>query len=118
MTENTRTIERYLEGFRRTDRAQVLSCLTDDVEWDVPGLFTARGREAFGAHLVEEGFAGSPRIALTRLIEQQDVVVAEGTVDTQRADGTVLHLAFCDVFEMQGGRIRRLVSYLMTTPGP
>ena len=23
------------------------------------------------------------------------------------------HLAFCDVFEMQGGRIGRLISYLM-----
>jgi ketosteroid isomerase-like protein len=43
------------------------------------------------------------------------VAVAEGTVRTQRKDGTLLNLAFCDVFEMQHGRIRRLVSYLMET---
>jgi hypothetical protein len=41
--------------------------------------------------------------------------VAEGSVRTQRTDGTFLNLAFCDVFEMQDGRIRRLTSYLMET---
>ena len=43
------------------------------------------------------------------------VVVAEGTVRTARTDGVVMTLAFCDVFEMRGGKIRRLVSYLMET---
>ena len=28
-------------------------------------------------------------------------------------DGVIMNLAFCDVFEMQSGKIRRLVSYLM-----
>ena len=50
-----------------------------------------------------------------RLTEGDDVVVAEGVVHTQRKDGTVLSLAFRDVFEMQGARIRRLTSYLMET---
>lgn len=27
----------------------------------------------------------------------------------------ILHLVFCDVFDMRGGKIRRLVSYLMET---
>ncbi len=36
-----------------------------------------------------------------------------GTVRTQRKDGAFLNLAFCDVFEMHGGKIRRLISYLM-----
>ena len=35
---------------------------------------------------------------------------------TQRTDGTLVNLVFCDVFEMQDGKIRRLISYLMETP--
>ena len=35
--------------------------------------------------------------------------------EQQRKDGTFLNLAMCDVFEMQGGKIRRLISYLMET---
>lgn len=113
MTRNTSVIDRYMDGFRRSDRAAILSCLTDDVEWQLPGAFHARGKHAFGEHIVDEGFVGRPTIAVTRLTEAGDVVVAEGTVRTERTDGAVLNLAFCDVFEMQGGRIRRLTSYLM-----
>lgn len=54
-------------------------------------------------------------ITVTRMTEEDDVVVAEGFVRTQQTDGMMLNLAFCDVFEMRGGKIRRLVSYLMQT---
>lgn len=32
MTENKRTVERYMDGFRRSDHEQILSCLADVVE--------------------------------------------------------------------------------------
>ena len=104
-----------MDGFRRTDRAVILSTLTDDVEWDIPGAFHVQGKDEFARHIVDEGFVASPAIAVTRLVEDDDVVVAEGTVRTQRQDGTFLNLAFCDVFEMQDGKIRRLISYLVQT---
>ena len=31
MTENKQTVEKYIEGFRRSDHAMILDCLTDDV---------------------------------------------------------------------------------------
>lgn len=52
------------------------------------------------------------------MTEADDVVVAEGSVRTQRKGGAVLTLAFCDIFEMQNGRIRRLTSYLMDVGTP
>ena len=102
-----------MDGFRRTDRSQILSCLTDDVEWVLPGAFHVRGKDAFATHIVDEGFVGQPTITVTRLIEADDVVVAEGSVRAPRQDGAILDLVFCDVFDMRDGKIRRLVSYLM-----
>jgi len=113
MTPNQRTVEAYMDGFRRTDREQILSCLTDDVRWLIPGMFDVHGREAFAGHIVDEGFTGAPEITITRLVEADDVVVAEGTVLAPRTDGTVMRLVFCDVFEMRDGKIRALTSYLM-----
>lgn len=104
-----------MDGFRTTDRARILSCLTDDVEWEIPGVFHVRGKEQFNEHIVDEGFAGSPEIAVTRLTEENAVVVAEGSVRAHRTDATIVNLVFCDVFEMHDGRIRRLISYLMET---
>ena len=113
MSENKRTVESYMEGFRQSDRPKILSCLSDDVEWLIPGVFHVSGREDFARHIVDEGFVGRPAIEVTRLVEEHEVVVAEGSVRTERTDGTFLRLAFCDVFEMQDTKIRKLISYLM-----
>src|SRR5688500_13763130 len=111
MTRNKQTVENYMEAFRKTDREQILSCLTDDVEWNIPGFFDVKGKEAFNQHIVEEGSEPFPDIGVTRLTEENDVVVAEGTVRARRSDGEVIHLVFCDVFEMRNEKIRRLISY-------
>lgn len=115
MTANKRTVENYMEAFGRSDHEQVLACLTDDVEWIIPGAFHLHGKEAFDKEIENAAFVGRPVITVTRLTEENDVVVAEGSVRTQRKDGVVMDLAFCDVFEMHGGKIRRLISYLMAT---
>jgi len=115
MSENKRTVEMYMEGFRNTDRGTILSCVTDDVQWEIPGMFQIQGRDAFDLHIVDPGFAGNPIIEVTRLTEENDVVIAEGTVIARREDGSPLPLAFCDVFEMRDAKIRRLISYLVQT---
>ena len=113
MTENKRVVEKYMEGFRRSDHAMVLSCLTDDVEWLIPGAFHLHGKKDFDREIVGQGFEPRPEITIARLTEENDVVVAEGAVRTRRTTGDVVALEFCDVFEMRDGRIRRLISYLM-----
>ena len=113
MTRNKRTVESYMDGFRETNRPQILSCLTDDVEWWIPGAFRVKGKAEFARHIVDEGFAGKPVIIVDRLIEEGDVVVAEGSVRAPKSDGTFLDLAFCDVFDLRDAKICRLVSYLV-----
>ena len=113
MTRNQKTVEAYMEAFRQTDRARVLACLTEDVEWEIPGVFHTHGKAEFETHILDEGFAPHPAITVTRMVERDDVVVAEGTVQAKRSDGAVMNLVFCDVFELRDGRIRKLVSYLM-----
>jgi ketosteroid isomerase-like protein len=113
MTENKQIVKRYMEGFGRSDHGQILSCLTEDVEWEIPGAFHLRGKEAFDKEIENQAFVGRPAITVSRMTEENNVVVAEGSVRTQRRDGTLLNLRYCDVFVMQTGSIKQLVSYLM-----
>ena len=117
MSPNKRTVEKYMDAFRRSDHQQVLSCLTDDVEWVLPGLFHVKGKDAFDREIENPAFVGSPVITVTRLTEEGNVVVAEGSVRAARRDGGTLNAVFCDVFEMQDAKIRRLISYLMEVKG-
>jgi uncharacterized protein len=116
VSENKRTVEKYMEGFRLSDHEMILSCLTDDVEWILPGAFRLVGKEAYDAEIENPAFTGSPEILVHRLTEENDVVVAEGRVKAQQKDGTHITLAMCDVFEMRDAKICRLTSYLVSVP--
>jgi ketosteroid isomerase-like protein len=102
-----------MDAFGLSDHAAVLSCLTDDVEWVMPGAFHLNGKPAFDKEIENPAFVGRPKITVTRMIEDGDVIVAEGSVQAGRSDGGRLDAVFCDVFEMRGALIRRLTSYVM-----
>src|SRR5215218_11132800 len=98
MSRNTTTVERYLHGFRRSDHAQILSCLTDDIEWTVFGAFHLTGKEAYDAAIEGPGWVGPPRLEVVRMVEQDDVVMAELTGEAPRETGEVLRTSMADVF--------------------
>jgi|SRR5690606_21778834 ketosteroid isomerase-like protein len=114
MKENKLTIEKYIEGFRRSDHQMILDCLTDDVVWIMPGVYKHEGKQEFDKEIENENFVGSPTIQIKRLVEENNIVIAEGAVQGRMKNGNALDAVFCDVFEMEDGKIRQLTSYLMT----
>ena len=112
MTENKHIVERYMDGFNRSDHEQILSCLTEDVEWEMPGAFHLVGKYAFDKEIENDAFVGSPTITIARMVEEDDVVIAEGQVRAKRKDGDFLNAVFCDVFVMTNARIKGLTTYL------
>jgi ketosteroid isomerase-like protein len=113
MTTNKQTVQKYMDGFNAGDHDMILSCVTDDVVWEMPGFFHLTGKEAFDNEIENENFVGRPIIHTLRTVEEADIVVAEGTVKCERKEGGWLNAAFCDVFHMRGGKIRQLTSYVL-----
>jgi len=113
MTPNKKTVEKYMDGFNKSDHKQILSCLTEDVEWILPGVFHLKGKDEFDKEIENPAFVGRPAIVITRMIEENNVVVAEGTVRAKKKDAEFINLVYCDVFVMKNGLIKQLTSYLM-----
>lgn len=113
MTTNKQMVQKYIGGFTAGDHASILSCLAEDVVWEVPGVFYVTGKEAFENEIENEAFTGLPNITIKRLVEEDNIVVAEGTVQAEKKDGGLFNAVFCDVFHMQEGKIKKLTSYLM-----
>ncbi|WP_254548650.1 nuclear transport factor 2 family protein [Catellatospora tritici] len=105
MSRNKQTVERYLDGFRRHDHGQILSCLTDDIEWTVYGAFHLTGKQAYDAAIEGPGFIGPPTLNVVRLVEQDDVVMAELTGSVTRDTGEVMRMSMAEVFVMRDGLI-------------
>lgn len=112
MTENKKTVEKYMAAFDHSDHTEILSCLTEDVEWIIPGYIHRKGKDEFDQEIENDQNEGSPKIMVTRLVEEKNIVVAEGTVSQKLKTGEEVNLVFCDVFEMKEAKIQKLISYL------
>ncbi|MEO7559552.1 MAG: nuclear transport factor 2 family protein [Nitrosospira sp.] len=98
MSPNKMTVQKYMDGFNKSDHEQILSCLADDIEWLMPGAFHLEGKDAFDKEIENDAFTGSPIIKITRMTEENNVGIAEGTVRAARRDGGLLNAIFCDAF--------------------
>ncbi|WP_239023237.1 nuclear transport factor 2 family protein [Flavobacterium endoglycinae] len=88
--------------------------MTDDIIWEMPGIYQHVGKEEFDKEIENENFVGSPTIQIFKLIEENNTVIAEGAVQGNMTNGGKLDAVFCDVFEMENGKIKKLTSYLMS----
>jgi receptor family ligand binding protein len=50
-----------MAGFRASDHEAILSCLTEDVEWVIPGMFHSKGKPAFDREIETTRSWASPR---------------------------------------------------------
>ena len=105
-SRNIETVNTYLDGFRKNDHEQILSCLTDDIEWTVFGAFHLTGKEAYDKAI--DGapeFIDPPELEVVRMVEQGDVVMAELTGTVKRAAGGQVRMSMAEVFVMRDGKI-------------
>ena len=114
MASNKDVVTSYYERFGRLDRKGVLALLTDDVEWtewggpEGPALH--RGKAEFEKNMNDPPGPGGLQIDVRRLTEENNVVLAECTVRAPLTEGRFLTIMAWDVFELDGGKIRRLTA--------
>lgn len=113
MTENKKTVKQYIDGFIVSDHEKILACLTDDIIWYMPGMFHLTGKEAFDKEIENDFFEGRPTIEIIRMTEENNIVVAEGAVQSKIKAGGLLDALFYDVFQMGNGKIKQLTTYQM-----
>ena len=109
MTPNKKIIEAYYAS-KGTEYA---GCLADDVElveWadGVPpkGIQT-HGKTAF----VENRGTRDYGTEIARMTEENNVVVVEGTARGAKKDGGSWQVEFCDIFELENGKVNRLRAF-------
>jgi uncharacterized protein len=117
VTNHKQVVETYIEGFRRSDHAMILGCVTDDVIWDLKGYKWLQGRDAFDAEIENDATPGPPTLTIDRMIEEGDTVVAIGNGEGSLRDGGRFYFTFCDVFTFEGEKIGRLETYQVNLQG-
>ena len=118
MSQQKAVVEKYTEGFRRGDLAQILSCLTDDVVWALHGAKTLVGKDAFAAE-ADSGDGPNPELTLDladrggtpslRGGENDTVaVIGHGSVSL---GGDPHEFVYSEVFTFADGLVNRLDTF-------
>ena len=112
MNNNKATVQKYIDSFNNSDYEQILSCIAEDIEWTVPSMYHLEGKDAFDEQLRGDTSPGSPTLNVTHMIEENNVVVAEGTMQSPTKDGGVMNAMFCDIYVLEDSKIKNMTSYL------
>jgi ketosteroid isomerase-like protein len=108
-TQQKAVVEKYTDGFRRGDLAQIVSCLTDDVVWALHGAKTLVGKDAFAAE-ADSGDGPDPQLTLDHLVEEDDTVAVVGHGGVS-LDGDPHEFVYSEVFTFTGGLVSRLDTF-------
>jgi uncharacterized protein len=113
-------VQRYTEGFRSGDLAQMVSCLTEDVVWasgrakrrekSLHGMKTVTGRDAFAAEAEAAG-GPTPQLYLDRLIEEGDTVAVVGHGSVDMGSGDPVDFVYSEVFTFRDRLVSRLDTF-------
>jgi ketosteroid isomerase-like protein len=110
-------VEAYIDGFRRTDHEAIRACLADDVVWVLHGYKTLTGKKAFDAEIENDAAVGSPKLAIDRLVEEGDTVVAVGNGEMTLKEAGRVAFVFTEIFTFTDDRISRLETFHINLGG-
>jgi hypothetical protein len=109
ISPNKKIVESYFAS-RGTEYARLLADDVVLVDWDagvpVSGAIT-KGRAAFVQNRGNREFQSQ----ITRMTEENNVVVAEGFARGSKKEGGTWTVHFCDTFEVKDGKVERVSSH-------
>lgn len=111
--DNKEVIRKLNKGFEAGDEETILSCLADDIYWNVPGAFTANSKEEYRKQITNENFTGTPVITIINEIAEGNNVAVEGRVESKMINGTLFKAFFHNTYKLENGKVKSMTSYLV-----
>lgn len=112
MSTRKKVIEQWAECFAQQDWKRMLGLFTDDIErWEVGAPTRTHGKAEFEKEVLPGPEVVRLGIRVDKMIEEGSVVVAEGLAQVFKKDGSKIDVQYCDIFEFEGDKVRRITAY-------
>lgn len=89
-----------------------LAHCTEDTEWQFVGDRTLRGKDAVRQWMAET-YKEPPEFEVTRMVAEDDYVVAFGRITLKDDDGQASRHAYCDVWRLSDGKLAELRAFVI-----
>lgn len=109
MSANKKVVEDFFAS-TGTDYGRLLADDVELIEW-AEGVPDTGVRTLGKAAFLENRGKREYETRVGRMTEEHGVVVAEGTARGAKKEGGFWRVQFCDVFEIENGKVKRLTSF-------
>ena len=117
MSPRKRVIEEWADCFAHEDWRRMLALFTDDVErWEVGAPNRTHGKVEFEKEVLPGPDVVRLGMRVDKIIEEGNLVAAEGLAHVFKKDGSKIAVQFCDIFEFEGEKVRRITAYGVVVP--
>ncbi|MCO4293322.1 nuclear transport factor 2 family protein [Solitalea sp. MAHUQ-68] len=99
--------------FAEGDVETFIDYCADNVVWGMVGSPALEGKEAVSKAMKTDDFPDPPKIMVKNVIADGDMVMSDGTMSMKKKDGTIVDMAYCDVYKFANGQIIELTSYII-----
>jgi uncharacterized protein len=110
---NKQVVRKLNKAFEDDDVQTILSCLADDIRWDVPGHFTCKGKQEFQSQIHNDAFEGAPIITIKNEIAEDDHLAVEGSVTSKLKGGAPFNAVFHNTYLLKDGKVKAMTSYVV-----
>lgn len=110
---NKEVIMQVIDAFDKSDGETITSHMTDDVEWYLLGAQVYSGKET-----IRKFFNDNQGIQVTssiknHIIADGDTVAVNGEITCTTSEGELCDMYYCDFYEMENFKIKKLTSYIV-----
>lgn len=115
--DNKEIVKKAISAFLTSDIEAALELMADDIKMGWPGFFDLEpGKES-----IREFFKSVPELISSEvysLIAEGNKVAGNGMVVSREENGSVKNSFFCDVYQLENGKIKEIKSYMVFEQKP
>jgi len=113
LIRNKELIKKINNALSKGNIEFVLAHLADDIQWNIVGMPSIRGKNDFLKTMEIMEIESSLNINVKNVIAEGDYVVIESRDETNSRIS--FSPAFCDVYRIKNGKIQELTTYVVDT---
>lgn len=111
---NKQILEQANAAVTAGDYEGFLSYCTEDTEWNFIGQQALKGKEAVRRYM-QETYIEPPKFEVSKLISEDNFVVAVGMISLKDEHGASTEYDYCDVWRLRDGKLHELKAYVVAT---
>lgn len=113
MTNYNQFLEKFNEAFAKGDVEYIKDHVTNDIAWNMVGGFNLQGKDAFNESLKEMEGVETLEMQMDTTITNGNKAVSNGTMKIKEASGNIKSFGFCDIYEFENSKVKKMTSYVV-----